>query len=236
MTMKSTLLATTAICAWASFCRAQIIYNGDFETGTLSGWTTFTTPDGALVPPGTGLPVVTPFDVLSGVPSDAAQFQVGQLNQGLTEEGGGIYQTFNVSAGQYLISADFAAYDSDGAFGNVEAGIETVSVDNATVGTLDFGQINAQQIERGIVQGTLDLSGGTHQITIEFTRPYLNVPEGLGTTPYQYVDNVVVAPVPEPSMIGMGMLGLATLLFRVFIRKGRLPYAVGSNCCERTIV
>jgi hypothetical protein len=223
-TMKSTLLATAVICAWASFCRAQIIYNGDFETGTLIGWTTFTTPNGALAP-GLSLPVVTQFDVLgSGAPSDAAQFQVGEVNLDLTEQGGGIYQTFNVGAGQYVISADFAAYDSDGAFGFLEAGVETVSVDSVTVGTLDFGQIYARQTERGIVQGTLNLSGGTHQITIEFTRPNLNIPAGLGTTPFEYVDNVVVAPVPEPSIIGVGMLGLVTLLFRVFIRKGRLSH------------
>jgi hypothetical protein len=232
--MKSTLLATTAICAWASFCRAQIIHNGDFETGTLSGWTTFTTPNGSLRPP--GLPAVTQFDVLgSGALSDAAQFQVGQVNYGLTEEGGGIYQTFNVSAGRYVISADFAAYDSNATFGNDEAGVETVFVDSVKVGTLDFGLINQGQTERGIVQGTLDLSGGTHQITIEFTRPYPNNTGGLGPTPFEYVDHVVVAPVPEPSTMGVGMLGLATLLFQVFIRKGRLPYAVGGNCCERTI-
>jgi hypothetical protein len=235
--MKSTLLATAAICAWASFCRAQIIYNGDFETGTLSGWTTFTTPNGSLEPSRLSLPAVTLFDVLdNGAPSDAPQFQVGEVNLDLTEQGGGIYQTFNVSAGQYIISADFAAYDSDAAFGNTEAGVETVFVDSVTVGTLDFGQIYARQTERGIVRGTLGLSGGTHQITIEFTRPNLNIPGGLGTTPFEYVDNVVVTPVPEPSIMGVGMLGLPTLLFRVFIRKGRLPHAVGGNCCERTIV
>ena len=218
--MKSTLVATAAICVWASFCRAQIIYNGDFETGTLNGWTTFTTPNGSLGPPGLGLPAITQFDVLgSGTPPDAAQFQVGAVNFDRTEQGGGIYQTFNVSAGQYAISADFAGYDSDPAVGNDEAGVETVSVDSVTVGTLDFGIINAGQTERGIVQGTLDLSGGTHQITIEFTRPFLN---SSGSTPFQYVDNIVVAPVPEPSIMGMGMLGLATLLFRVLIHKGRL--------------
>jgi hypothetical protein len=175
--MKLTLLGTAAICAWASFCRAQIIYNGDFESGTLIGWTTFKTPNGLLGPPGSGLPAVTQFDVVgSGAPSHAAQFQVGRVDYGPTQEGGGIYQTFNVSAGQYVISAHFAAYDSGATFGNVEAGVETVSLDSVTVGTLDFGQIYPLQTERGIVQGTLVLSGGTHQITIEFTRPFPNTP------------------------------------------------------------
>jgi hypothetical protein len=221
MTTKSTLLAAAGICAWAPFCRAQIIYNGDFETGTFSGWTIFTTPYGSLGPMYSGLPAVTQFDVLgNGVPSDAAQFQAGEVNYGSGEQGGGIYQTFNVSAGQYVVSADFAAYDSNPTFGNDEAGVETVSVDSVTVGTLDFGWIGQGQTERGIVQGTLDLSGGTHQITIEFTRPYPNNSGGLGTTPYEYVNNVVLAPVPEPSIMELGVLGLATLLFRGQVRSG----------------
>src|SRR5579872_1663773 len=114
--MKSFVLAITVICATATICRAQIIYNGDFETGDLSGWTTFSTPNGSLGP--SGLPAVTQFDVPGmGTLSDAAQFQVGEVayNQatGHTAQGGGIYQTFNVSAGQYIISADFAAYSID---------------------------------------------------------------------------------------------------------------------------
>ncbi len=206
--MKTFALVTAVICASASLCGAQIIYNGDFETGNLNGWTTFTTPNGALKPPGSSLPPVAQFDVLgTDVPSNAAQFQVGEVNFNATEQGGGILQTFSVSAGQYVISADFAAYNLNF---NDEAGLETVSVDSVTVGTLDFGLINPSQTKRGVIQGTLNLSGGTHQITIELTRPYINDNE----TPFEYVDNVAVTPVPEPSIAALGMCGMALAFFR----------------------
>lgn len=212
--MKPFAIATAVICAAVSICRAQIIDNGDFETGDLTGWTTFMTPNGSLGP--SGLPAVTQFDVPgTGTLSDAAQFQVGEVayNQatGHTAQGGGISQTFNVSAGQYIISADFAAYSID-YYENGDGGLETVSVDSTTVGSVQFGAINTGQTLRGDVQGILNLTGGTHQITIEFTRPWLN--GGYGDTPFEYVDNVAVTPVPEPSIAALGICGLALVFFR----------------------
>lgn len=223
--MKSFALAITVICASASFCRAQIIYNGDFETGSFSGWATFITPNGSLGPPGSGLPAVSQFDVAgTGTLSDAAQFQVGEAAYnpatGHTVQGGGIYQTFNVSAGQYLISADFAAYNSNSQYENGDGGLETVSVDSVTVGTVQFGAINSGQTERGGVQSMLNLTGGTHQITIEFTRPWLNS-DVDGPTPFEYVDNVEVTAVPEPSVAALGMCGLALVFSRRLKRNAR---------------
>jgi hypothetical protein len=223
--MKFFALAITVICVSASICRAQILFNGNFETGGLDGWTTFITPNGSLGPSGSGLPAVTQFDVLgTGTPSDAAEFQVGELAYnpatGHTEQGGGIYQIFNASAGQYLISADFAVFNSNTQYANSVGGTETVLVDSTTVGTLDFGQINRLETLRGVVQGTLNLGAGMHQITIEITRPFLNSPVD-GPTPSAYVDNVELTPVPEPSIAALGMCGLALVFSRGIKRKAR---------------
>lgn len=216
--MKSLVLAAAVVCASASFCSAQIIYNGDFETGTLSGWTTFITPDGDLGP---GLPVATQFDVTgNGTPSYAAEFQAGLLNLAPpgTAGGGGIYQSFTVGAGQYVIGADFAAENID-SVANFTAGVATVSIDSTTIETLDFrqligGDIEPGQIERSSFQTTMNLSAGTHQISIEFTRGFLNGEGYFGSTPLEFVDNVDVAPVPEPSIAALGMCGLAAVFFR----------------------
>jgi len=204
--------------------RAQstpLLQNGDFETGDLSGWTVFVTSNGDLGS-GWGLPDVVSFDVAgTGTPSDAAEFQAGEASYnsgtGHTSQGGGIYQTFNCSAGQYIISADVAALNID-YYANADAGLFTLLVDETPTASIELGGINTGQTLRGTLETTVPLSQGSHQITIEITRPWLTG-GGYGATPLEYLDNIQVEPVPEPSEILLGLFGLSSILI---LRKSRI--------------
>ena len=85
---------------------AAPVPNGDFETGDLTGWTTFTTASGTI-----GTPAVVSFDTTGTGASNAAKFNVGQRRRlaGIPQ-GGGIYQSVNTAAGEFDVSADVAAH------------------------------------------------------------------------------------------------------------------------------
>jgi hypothetical protein len=201
----------------------NLLLNGNFETGNLSDWTTFLTPDGSL---GSGLPDVVPFDVAgTGTASNAAQFQAGELTSsiGAGEQGGGIEQTFNCSSGQYLFSANVAAFIGSFGFANSDAGQFTMLVDGKSVAQITFGEITAGQTDRGSLEATMSLSAGSHEISIETTRPALNDADYYGATPLQYLDNIQVVPVPEPNGIGLCLAGFSILIAARFRNLARLP-------------
>src|SRR5208337_5169701 len=126
--------ASAAIAACSSILAfsQNLLSNGSFETGNLSGWTTFVTTNGNLGS-AYGLPNVVSFDVAgTGTPVPAAQFQVGEVvfNQ-QTLEGGGIDQSFNCAAGTYNISVQVAATNML-TLTNFQAGIFSLMMDGKT--------------------------------------------------------------------------------------------------------
>jgi hypothetical protein len=196
--------------ALAGTLQAQLL-NGDFATGNLNHWTTYTTSNGNL---GSyyGLPNVISFDVAgTGSPSFAAQFQVGQpVFVDTSRQGGGIFQTFTASAaGQYFVHADIAA--AAPAHDNLAAGLFTLRMDGVTISSVDLGFITQGQTLRNTLEATTTLTPGAHQISIEMTRPYLNG-GGFANTPLEYLDNIQVTQVPEPSAMLLSSLGLVSLL------------------------
>ena len=98
---------------FASGVNATLLTNGDFETGNLNGWTTFTTTNGTI-----GTPSVTSFDVTGAGASLAAGFNVGNV-QNPGNNGGGIFQTFNFGGGSLSVSVDIAS--AVGSIGNSDA-------------------------------------------------------------------------------------------------------------------
>jgi hypothetical protein len=158
-----------------------VIANGDFQTGSLAPWTTFTTTNGTINGGN-----VQSFDTTGTGSSLAAHFKVGQVtfNSGVYA-GGGISQSF--SGVPYTQAADVAAKGGP-LFTNGECGNFELLLDGVTVASHDFGSCAANAIVRWhlsaqIHNGTL----GTHQVAIRITRPFTT-----GSTPEQYVDNVVV--------------------------------------------
>jgi hypothetical protein len=183
------------------YAEAGVITNGDFETGSLEGWSTFLTPNGVL------LPGIELFDVTGKGATYAAQLQVGEYNFTRVQEGGGISQTFKSSHGIFNISADIAAQEITSA--NGDGGMFSLMLDGVIVNSIDFGEIAQGEIKRGTLGYSGVLAAGVHDLSILVTRPYKAAPK-------QYIDNVEVKKiraVPEPAtaaLFGIGLFGLAS--------------------------
>lgn len=160
----------------------NLVSNGDFETGDLTGWTAYQTTNGV-----TNESVVM-FDTTGTGASYAAKFHVGQVtNVPTVYEGGGIYQTFNAPAGPWEVSTvAIAAWDQD-TLDNMDGGLFELLVDGNVVDSHDFGYIQAGQVLRDTLSATgVFATSGSYEIRMRITRPW----ETGNETPLQYVDNV----------------------------------------------
>lgn len=206
-----------------SFSNAQAtLVNGDFQTGGLSNWTTFTTANGTL---GSGRPTISNFDVAgSGLGSSALGLSVGYLTPPcsfpgiycpLPTEGGGIKQTASFSGGLTLLQADVAVANSTLYGGlNGDGGTFSLFLDGLLLDSFSIGEITAGTVQRGHLEFTSFVSAGSHTLEILVTRQHS---ESRSLT--QYIDNVAVSAAPEPtttSLFGLGMLALVA-----FMRKRR---------------
>jgi hypothetical protein len=213
------LITWVALAPFGLFAQ-NLLLNGNFETGNLSDWTTFLTANGDLGA-GSGLPNVVSFDVAgTGTATDAAQFMAGEATFDGISQGGGIYQSFSCSAGQYVVSADVAAYNPYHLANNF-AGTFSILIDGNSMSSTRLNLINTGQTLRGTLDTTLSLGEGSHVFTLEITRPALSGGSTYGLTPLEYVDDLSVVQVPEPR--GLFPLGFAVLLLaglkRYFIKQ-----------------
>lgn len=207
---KKLLAATALIFLGVSNASANLITNGDFETGSFAGWTTFVTNNGTAG-----------HDIRIG-PSDSnsASFHVGELLHDITQQGGGITQSFTSGTGEISISVDiFASTEGDGSFfSNSEGGVFQLLLDSLVIDTMSFGNMLGEETKSSNLSFFGSVSAGLHELTILITRPYTTNP----WTPNQFVDNVLVqgpAPstggqVPEPAsalLLGAGLSAMALL-------------------------
>jgi hypothetical protein len=197
---------------------ADTITNGNFENGSLAGWTVFTTSNGSN---GVDLPNISPFTTKPGGTSDAAHFNVGEVNFDFTQQGGGLSQTIIAPvSGFYTLTEDFASQDNVGK--NIDAGTFSVLIDGVTVASDDLGSFAmAGQLLRGSFNETFALTAGSHLFETEISREFLSTGPN---TPDEYIDNISLTPnakgvalTPEPSSIALlatGILGLAAVASR----------------------
>jgi FIMAH domain len=160
------------------------LLNGDFETGDLSNWTTFTTTNG-LMSAG-----VVPFDTDNdGTATYAAQFVVGQATfEGFdVQRGGGIYQGIDLVDGDLSISADIAS-EFAFPFCNLDGATIQLLVDGLVADTHNFGEICGPVTEYASLNASLSIgSVGTHEIRFLITRGF----RLSGVT--NYLDDIVLS-------------------------------------------
>ncbi|MGA3007565.1 MAG: hypothetical protein ABSE59_06705 [Opitutaceae bacterium] len=187
------LIATIALLSPITVS-AQLL-NGDFSTGDFTGWTLFDTANGGI-----GNPAVVPFDTAgTGTLSNSAMFEVGQINGqigGGIAQGGGIFQ--NVTLGSGILNISLNAATQAVSDINADDGTFELILDGNVVDTWASGPNldNANQIFRSTLSYSGEINAGVHEVEIEMVRGYGTE---SGDTPYQYIDNVTLEVIPEPS-------------------------------------
>jgi hypothetical protein len=204
------LMSMAALLCVAATAQADVITNGDFETGDFTGWTVRDTPNGHSI-----LTDVIMYDIDGGGPlpeSLAARFSVGERNYDGTQQGIELVQDVSLVGGiEYTFDADVAAWRHISG-SNAEGGVFSLILDGSVLDTWQCGGIGQPYYptdKYGHVTGTYTPgSSGTYEIGMRITRPYTVPSDG----PYQMVDNFTG--IPEPATLALLALGGLTALRR----------------------
>lgn len=203
------MLAALALIVLAPSVVSAAIINGDFSRGNFTGWTTFSDPDGTANGANPdGLPEVVSFDVTGDGPSAAAQFRVGRTGGSTINQGGGIFQSIQTTAGDLVLSVDFAL-ESTG--NNAQGGLFELTLNGDVVDFADIGAVTVGEVIRGQMNATVAVGAGSQEVRLSVRRRF---GAGSDSTPRQFFDNVIASgsavAVPEPATTGlMSLVGLA---------------------------
>ena len=202
-----TVLGMAALMCLAVTAQADVITNGDFETGDFTGWTVRNTDNGQSTTTD-----VFMYDIDGGGPlpeSLAARFAVGQVTfQSGYWCGIEMVQDVNLVAGvEYEFDADVAAWRHT-AQGNAQGGMFEMILDGAVLDWWSAGGIGGSnpwdKYDHLSATYTPD-SSGPYEIGMRITRPY-QCPGDV----YQQVDNFTG--IPEPATLTLlAFAGLAVL-------------------------
>lgn len=198
------LAAAFCLIAGTQAANANLIQNGSFTTGNLSGWTLATTANGSLG--FSPVPDVVSFDVTGTGAQNAARFEVGQATFAPgTSEGGSLSQMIVTTAGPLKIHLDYAVFEPT-TFTNGSAGDLTVLLDGMPEAGINFGSIGPGWILRAPLSFAIPVTAGHHTLELLMTRTFLAGPD---ITPYQYLTNISATQAPEPLTLAVFGSGLA---------------------------
>jgi hypothetical protein len=207
---------------------ATLIQNGDFETGLFGPWTLFTTPGGDISDTFNTVPAVRQFDVTGlGSNTFAVVLSVGRDRfNGLSgPQGGGLFQSFLLAAATTIeLSADVAAQYDFPVGGNNDGGTFELVLDGVVLNTWTSGVVLAHQLLRNTLAGTItNLPAGNHEVRITILRDF-DQADDL----YQYIDDVMVVAVPEPTpcqllISGFSVLGAVWIIVHLRYLRPTIP-------------
>jgi hypothetical protein len=192
---------------------AQVV-NGDFESG-LNPWRTYITDNGTAGPGGVHL---ADFDIDGdGTASKTAAMSVGYAKApcpapGILcpspSEGVGIYEWAHFQGGPVDFHVDLAVENNSPYGGyNQDGGTFQLIWGGNTLGEWSVGRIDAGSIARGSIDvKNVTLAPIDMWFMVKATRQWARA-EGLT----QYIDNVTITPVPEPTTNAMLLLGVAVM-------------------------
>ena len=188
------------LCLLAGLCAgmptraaAQSFANGNFQTGTLSGWTVVNTANGAGAPGSvTAIDIDGPSGVLAV--SNAARFSVGmaaahpQFQRGVE-----MTQSLSLIGGtQYVVGFDWSAQVASGGSTNFEGGVFSVIVGGAIIAQGAAGTTGTATPHYGHVAGLFTPSvSGPVSVGVRITRSFT-----VASNLFQYVDNVTIIASP----------------------------------------
>ena len=165
------------------------VVNGDFENGTLDGWTSFLTPNGMQMSD----PSVVDFDMNGDeFISSVAQFRLGTKDD--EYGGGGIYQTIHLSEGVYTVSAEIGVSDTGSIVGVDKPGLFELLVDGVVADSHEFSLVTPSQT---LVANLAINAENPYEIRLRITRMYSPSSKLL-----QLVDNVAVTMVSGEPLAG----------------------------------
>lgn len=180
----------------------NLLTNGDFETGDLTGWTVFTTANGTN---GVAMPDIVLFDTCTaGVENYSVKFNVGTtvLHQ---PGGGGILQNVYLPGGTYMLQSCTAVLDDRGS-SNIDGGLFELLFDGMVVDSYDYGEVELGTTYRSLLSNLGMVTAGMHEVAVRITRTH----ESMDITPWQYLDDVNL--IPEPMTLSLLALGGLLLL------------------------
>jgi hypothetical protein len=188
--------------------------NGNFEAGSLAGWTVTNTASGT-----TAIQDAFQYDIdgpgALGT-SFVGRFSAGRTIAGSVNEGILLTQNLNLSAGvQYTFDFDWSAYRVPVTTGaNTQGGIFSLVVNGTALVTQAAGSTSGAAPKFGHITGSFTPTAtGSYAVGASILRPF-TIPTPTAPTLFQAVDNFTMSAVPEPATMAALGLGVAALLRR----------------------